>query len=163
MSLLLCSSGISECEPKVIQQLLEFMYRMGILVEQLIICIGYTTDVLQDSLIYSEHAGKNELDLEDLRLGIKSQLKHMFAQPPSRDVHVNTCIKFSFCSNWALERMQLRCPYLRTRLVLGCPLTSRPCLVQATGSPHNEDRFHLYLMDTPSHNIQLQRLQRPGQ
>lgn len=32
-SLLLNASGVNECEPKVIQQLLEFMYRMGSLVD----------------------------------------------------------------------------------------------------------------------------------
>ncbi len=36
--------------------------------------------------MYAEHAGKSELDLDDLRLAIKSQLRHMFVQPPSREV-----------------------------------------------------------------------------
>lgn len=75
VSLLLSSSGINECEPKVIQQILEFMYR-------------YVTDVLQDCLVYSEHAGKSEVDLEDLRMAIRAQLRHMFVQPPSRDVPI---------------------------------------------------------------------------
>ena len=42
--------------------------------------------MLQDSLVYSEHAGKSEIEIEDLRLAIKNQLKHMFIQPPSREV-----------------------------------------------------------------------------
>lgn len=84
-SLLLSSCGVSECEPKVIQQLLEFIYRM---LDRLYMftVIGYVTDVIQESVLYSEHAGKNELDLEDLRLSIKNQLRHMFVQPPPRDV-----------------------------------------------------------------------------
>jgi len=34
----------------------------------------------------AEHAGKTEIDAEDLRLAIKGQLKNMFVAPPSRDV-----------------------------------------------------------------------------
>lgn len=71
-SSLLTSCGIEECEPKVIQQILEFMYR-------------YTTDILQESLVYSQHAGKGEVDLEDLRLGIRMKSKNLFTPPPSRD------------------------------------------------------------------------------
>lgn len=71
-SSLLTSCGIEECEPKVIQQILEFMYR-------------YTTDILQESLVYSQHAGKNDIDLEDLRLGIRMKSKNLFTSPPSRE------------------------------------------------------------------------------
>jgi hypothetical protein len=56
------------------------------------IIIGYVTDVLQESVVYSEHAGKTELDLEDLRLGIKNQLRHMFVQPPPRDVVLSSVV-----------------------------------------------------------------------
>ena len=48
--------------------------------------LGYVTDVLQESIVYSEHAGKTELDLEDLRLGIKGYIRSKFSQPLSRDV-----------------------------------------------------------------------------
>lgn len=41
---LLASMGVEEYEPRVVNQLLDFMYR-------------YTTDVLLDAEIYSEHAG----------------------------------------------------------------------------------------------------------
>lgn len=73
VSLLLSSCGVGDCEPKVVQQLMEFMHR-------------YVTDVLQEASLYSEHAGKAELDYEDLRLSIRNQQRNMFIQPPSRDV-----------------------------------------------------------------------------
>lgn len=48
--------------------------------------IGYVTDVLQETTLYAEHAGKTELDTEDVRLAIKNQMRHMFVPPPSREV-----------------------------------------------------------------------------
>jgi hypothetical protein len=42
--------------------------------------------VLQESLLYSEHSGKAEIDTECLRLAAKNQMRHMFVSPPSRDV-----------------------------------------------------------------------------
>ncbi|OMH80525.1 Transcription initiation factor TFIID subunit 9 [Zancudomyces culisetae] len=47
MGILLKSMGVEDCDPNVIDQLLEFAYR-------------YTHDVLQDALVYSEHASKKE-------------------------------------------------------------------------------------------------------
>lgn len=88
--------------------------------------LGYVTDVLQDSLVYSEHAGKSEIDLEDLRLAIRNQLRHMFVPPPSRDVpHLPLGAShrslgfflFSCSSSWPLGRMHS--PFL--------PLTRPPC------------------------------------
>lgn len=93
ISLLLTSAGVPECEPKVIPQLLEFMFRIfSSSPSHHVHCfVGYTTDVLQESLIFAEHAGRTELDIEDIRLGIQSQITHMFAAPPNRDV--NYCCK----------------------------------------------------------------------
>lgn len=52
--------------------------------------IEYSTDVLQDALVFAEHAGKGEVDLDDIRLAVQSQTSHMFASPPSRDVPSTT-------------------------------------------------------------------------
>ncbi|CAG8447694.1 8048_t:CDS:2 [Ambispora gerdemannii] len=73
ISLILSSVGVEEYEPKVVQQLLEFAHR-------------YSVDVLQDALIYSEHAGRiNDLDLEDVKLAIQGRVNHSFTSPPSKE------------------------------------------------------------------------------
>jgi len=73
VALILSSMGISEYEPKVLNQLLELMHR-------------YTTEVLHDALLYSEHAGRPELELEDVRLAIQNKVGFSFTQPPPREV-----------------------------------------------------------------------------
>ncbi|XP_076381894.1 TBP-associated factor 9 isoform X3 [Megalopta genalis] len=58
--------GITDYEPKVINQLLEFTYH--------------------DSRIYANHAKKKFIDLDDVRLAVKMQLERTFTNPPPRDV-----------------------------------------------------------------------------
>lgn len=65
--------GITEYEPKVINQLLEFTYR-------------YVTCILDDSRIYANHAKKKFIDLDDVRLAVKMQLERTFTNPPPRDI-----------------------------------------------------------------------------
>lgn len=92
VSLLLSSAGIGECQPKVIHQIIEFIFRTlrNSWNLKTYSSLGYVTDVLQESVVYSEHAGKSELDLEDLRLGIKGIIRNKFSQPLSRDVHMSS-------------------------------------------------------------------------
>ena len=54
-------------------QLLEFQHR-------------YVTDVLSDSKVYAEHAGKSHIDVDDVRLAIQSRVTFSFTQPPPREV-----------------------------------------------------------------------------
>ncbi|XP_076662574.1 TBP-associated factor 9 [Halictus rubicundus] len=68
--------GITDYEPKVINQLLEFTYR-------------YVTCILDDSRIYANHAKKKFIDLDDVRLAVKMQLERTFTNPPPRDVLVD--------------------------------------------------------------------------
>ncbi|KAL6075727.1 Transcription initiation factor TFIID subunit 9 [Balamuthia mandrillaris] len=72
LALILKSMGVDKYEPLVLNQFLEFMHR-------------YVSDVLQDSLVYSEHANKRELDLDDVRLAIQSRVNSSFTQPPPRE------------------------------------------------------------------------------
>ncbi|XP_014475841.1 PREDICTED: transcription initiation factor TFIID subunit 9 isoform X2 [Dinoponera quadriceps] len=65
--------GITDYEPKVINQLLEFTYR-------------YVTCILDDSRVYANHAKKKFIDLDDVRLAVKMQLERTFTNPPPRDV-----------------------------------------------------------------------------
>ena len=52
----------------------------------MLMALGYSTDVLQDAIVFAEHAGKSEVELEDIRLAVQSQTANMFAGPPPRDV-----------------------------------------------------------------------------
>lgn len=48
--------------------------------------LGYTTDVFQDALLYSEHAGKTEVGIEDVKLAIQGRVNHSFTSPPPKEV-----------------------------------------------------------------------------
>ncbi|KAI8334768.1 transcription initiation factor IID, 31kD subunit-domain-containing protein [Chlamydoabsidia padenii] len=72
ISLVLQSLGVYEYDPKVVQQLLEFAHR-------------YTTDVFQDALVYSEHANKSDIDLDDIQLAIQGRVNHSFTTPPPKE------------------------------------------------------------------------------
>jgi transcription initiation factor TFIID subunit 9B len=72
ISLILKSYQIEDIEPNVINQLLEFASR-------------YTNDVLHDAILYSEHAGKNSVDLTDIKLGIQGRVNYSFSVPPPKE------------------------------------------------------------------------------
>ncbi|KAJ2882311.1 Transcription initiation factor TFIID subunit 9 [Coemansia aciculifera] len=72
MALLLQSHGVEDCDPSVINQLLEFSHR-------------YTVDVLQDAMVYAEHAKKADIDMEDVRLAIQGRVNYSFTSPPDKD------------------------------------------------------------------------------
>lgn len=72
VSLILQSLGVSDYDPKVVHQLLEFAHR-------------YTSDVFQDALVYAEHAGKSDLDLDDIQLAIQGRVNHSFTTPPPKE------------------------------------------------------------------------------
>ncbi|KAF9897387.1 Transcription initiation factor TFIID subunit 9 [Lobosporangium transversale] len=72
ISLILQSLSVEDTEQKVIHQLLEFAHR-------------YTTDVFQDALLYSEHAGRTEVGLEDVKLAIQGRVNHSFTSPPLKE------------------------------------------------------------------------------
>lgn len=73
ISVLLKTNGISECEPAVIQKLLEFSYR-------------YSVDVLKEATVYMKHSQKNVLSGDDLRLAIQSHSAKNFTPLPSREL-----------------------------------------------------------------------------
>lgn len=70
---MLRAMGLQEYEPRVVNQFLELMYR-------------YITDVLGDARAYSEHAGKQSIDSDDVQLAIQSRVNFSFTQPPPREV-----------------------------------------------------------------------------
>ncbi|MXQ81085.1 hypothetical protein E5288_WYG012810 [Bos mutus] len=58
MAQILKDMGITEYEPRVINQMLEFAFR-------------YVTTILDDAKIYSSHAKKATVDADDVRLAIQ--------------------------------------------------------------------------------------------
>ena len=73
MAAVLRDMGVTEYEPKVVSQLLEFSYR-------------YVTDVLEDARAVSNHARKKAVDLEDVRLAVRMHAEQNVTSPPSREV-----------------------------------------------------------------------------
>ena len=53
---------------------------------------GYITDVLDEAKIYSNHANKRNIDVEDVKLAIQCKLDHSFTTPPPRDVSINVVV-----------------------------------------------------------------------
>ncbi|KAG0253174.1 hypothetical protein DFQ27_007625 [Actinomortierella ambigua] len=72
ISLILQSLEVEDAEQNVIHQLLDFAHR-------------YTVDVFQDALLYSEHAGTNDVGLDDVRLAIQGRVNHSFTSPPPKE------------------------------------------------------------------------------
>ncbi|CAL4939890.1 unnamed protein product [Urochloa decumbens] len=72
---LLRSMGLSEgeYEPRVVHQFLDLAYR-------------YVGDVLGDAQVYADHAGKAQIDADDVRLAIQAKVNFSFSQPPPREV-----------------------------------------------------------------------------
>jgi len=64
--------GINDFEPRVVNQMLEFSYR-------------YVTNVLEEAKVYSQHAGKKQVDLDDVKLSVTMQADQSFTSPPPRE------------------------------------------------------------------------------
>ncbi len=65
--------GVTEHDPRVVAQLLEFSYR-------------YATDVLEDARAVSAHARKRQIDLDDVRLAARMRAEQGATSPPGREV-----------------------------------------------------------------------------
>jgi len=64
--------GINDFEPRVVNQMLEFSYR-------------YVTNILEDAKVFSQHAGKKNIDLDDVKLSVSMQADQSFTSPPPRE------------------------------------------------------------------------------
>lgn len=93
ISLLLKSINITDYEPKVINQLMEFMHRKPQLIFfcnlNILFFLGYVAEVLLDAEEYKIHAGRDQIDIEDLKLAVQSRVSHSFIQPPPRQVSLS--------------------------------------------------------------------------
>eukprot|EP00794_Sanderia_malayensis_P010715 gene10715-11862_t len=72
MASILKEMGVSEYEPRLINQMLEFSYR-------------YITDVLEDARVYSLHASKKHIDQADVVLAVERRMDHSFTSAPPRE------------------------------------------------------------------------------
>ncbi|KAF3705443.1 Transcription initiation factor TFIID subunit 9 [Channa argus] len=80
--------GITEYEPRVINQMLEFTYNVEILYSStplLFLFPGYVTTIIEDAKIYSTHAKKSNVDADDIKLAIQCRMDQSFTSPPPRD------------------------------------------------------------------------------
>ncbi|MEQ2188798.1 hypothetical protein GOODEAATRI_018627, partial [Goodea atripinnis] len=68
--------GVTEYEPRVINQMLEFTYR-------------YVTTIIEDAKIYATHAKKSNVDADDIKLAIQCRMDQSFTSPPPRDVSLH--------------------------------------------------------------------------
>ncbi|XP_076042639.1 uncharacterized protein LOC143026326 isoform X2 [Oratosquilla oratoria] len=74
MSAILKDMGITEYEPGVINQMLEFTYR-------------YISQILDDARVYSNYAKKAKaIELDDVKLAVHMQMEKSFTTPPPRDL-----------------------------------------------------------------------------
>ncbi|XP_049634446.1 transcription initiation factor TFIID subunit 9-like [Suncus etruscus] len=82
--------GVTDYEPRVINQLLEFAFR-------------YVTTILEDAKVYSGHAKKATVDADDVRLAIQCQAEKSFTSPPPR----------AFLLDIARQRNQIPLPLIK--------------------------------------------------
>ena len=45
----------------------------------------YVTNILEDSKVYSQHAGKKNIDLDDVKLSVSLSTEQTFTSPPPRE------------------------------------------------------------------------------
>ena len=77
ISSILKDMGHTDYDPKVVNQLMEFLYR-------------YVTSVVEDAKLVSSHSKKKVVDAEDIRLAVQMYNQQTAAPPPARDVLIET-------------------------------------------------------------------------
>lgn len=91
--------GINDFDPRVINQLLEFIYCEYLvkradflqLIHLIIICLvnsssGHSTITLDDARVFANHAKKKNIDVDDVKLAIQMHAEKMSSSEPPRDV-----------------------------------------------------------------------------
>ena len=94
MAQILKDMGITEYEPRVINQMFEFAFR-------------YVTTILDDAKIYSSHAKKATVDADDVRLAIQCPADQSITSPPPRDFFIRYC-KAKKSNPFAIDQAILR-------------------------------------------------------
>lgn len=91
--------GVTEYEPRVINQMLEFTYSKSLKKKKVqirwplagsdlwpLLSSGYVTTIIEDAKIYASHAKKSAVDADDIKLAIQCRMDQSFTSPPPRDV-----------------------------------------------------------------------------
>jgi len=73
MASILRDMGIVEWEPRVINQLMEFSY-------------NYVTTIIDNAKIFSSHARKKHIDVDDVRVAVQMYIDKNVTSPPHRDL-----------------------------------------------------------------------------
>ncbi|KAK7070364.1 Transcription initiation factor TFIID subunit 9B [Halocaridina rubra] len=74
MTAILKDMGITDYEPGVINQMLEFTYR-------------YVTQILDDARVFANYAKKTKtIEMDDVKLAVYMQMEKCFTSPPPRDL-----------------------------------------------------------------------------
>lgn len=92
MAAILKDCGVNEYEPRVINQMLEFAYR-------------YVCDLLEDSKVYSDYAGKKQIDVDDVKLAI--QLK-VYKTDKVSETFFRITKFYSMHHRWIIHSLVLR-------------------------------------------------------
>uniref|UniRef100_F1LEF7 Transcription initiation factor TFIID subunit 9B n=2 Tax=Ascaris suum TaxID=6253 RepID=F1LEF7_ASCSU len=98
--------GVTDYEPRVVSQLLEFAYR-------------YTIDLLEDARSVSEHAGKKQIDETDVQFAIDNAASAWRGARPDRQ----------FMLELAEQKNSIPLPAIRQNFGMRLP-NDRFCLVQ---------------------------------
>ncbi len=80
--------GVTNYEPKLIPMVLDFMHRTQkkkYLILIISLFLEYTTDVLEEAKLYSIHAGRKQVELEDIKLACQNWADE-HSTMPSKDV-----------------------------------------------------------------------------
>lgn len=106
MQAILKDMGITDYEPRVISQMLEFAYR-------------YTTEILEDARSISEHGGKKQIDEADVQFAVENSASSSKSERPSRQLLVE----------FAEQKNAIPLPPIRQNYGLRLP-NDRFCLIQ---------------------------------
>ncbi|KAJ3075451.1 hypothetical protein HDU98_008069 [Podochytrium sp. JEL0797] len=73
ISLIMQAMDVNDYSPAVLPMLNEFLHR-------------YVLDVVGDAQLFAEHAGRGDVEVDDVRLAVQGQLLHSFTSVPSKEV-----------------------------------------------------------------------------
>jgi hypothetical protein len=67
----------------------------------LLMFLGTALDYMESAVTYAEHAGRQEMTVEDVKLAVQSKISAEFTGPPPREVRLNhTRAKYNMFSYW---------------------------------------------------------------
>ncbi|KAJ3400699.1 hypothetical protein HDU80_006695 [Chytriomyces hyalinus] len=88
VSLIMQAMDVTDYQPAVLPQLMEFVHKRAIalIYDRLFEFKGYVLDVVADAQLFADHAGRTEIDADDVRLAVEAKMSHSFTGAPSKEV-----------------------------------------------------------------------------